>query len=75
MIADDEAGAAANQNGRTTPEAKGGEMANGMKRGRQAMDVETVRRIDQLAKAYFQKTMDDAESNARLVDMVNSFKG
>lgn len=75
MIVDDVADAAANQNGRTKPEEKGMEMANGRKRGRQAMDVETVRRIDQLAKAYFQKTMDDAESNARLVDMVNSFRG
>lgn len=42
-------------------------------RGRQ-MDEEAVRRVDGLAKAYFNEILSDAQGNARFIEMVNSFK-
>jgi len=67
---------AANQNRRAVMETRSVETEGSSgKRSRRRMDPETARRIDGLAKAYFQEALEDVQANEKLIEMVNSFKG
>lgn len=72
----DPADEVANQNRRAVTETRSVEaIGSPGKRPRRRMDPETARRIDGLAKAYFQEALEDVQANERLIEMVNSFKG